>query len=527
MSGEFDVVIVGLGPVGGVMAALLGQRGVKTLVVDKLPSQFPHPRAIGFDHEIMRVVQDIGLAEEIAPYIVPYRPTEYRGVGGKVIARYDSLPEPYPQGWSPSYVFTQPPFEEEVRKSLRRYPSVEVRLSTTLETFQVDEDGGVLTLTHAEGWTETVRGRYVVGADGGASTVRRALGVEFEDLGFDEPWMVVDVVANETGLAKLPDNIIQYCDPSRPCTYVLGPDNLRRWELMLLPGEAPEEMNQEAVIWRLLSPWLEPSDGTLWRASTYVFHALVANDWRRGRVFLMGDAAHMTPPFMAQGMCQGIRDAANLAWKLDLVLKGQAGAELLDSYQAERRPHVRATTETAKSFGRIICELDLEQARARDARMLAEAGDPPRLKIRQNLIPPLAGGAILAEQGAPVGALFPQPKILSGDKTVLMDDFTGTGFRLVLAAEAGAEALPVSARADWRTGLGVTLVFVQPAGTSRVSGDGELVVVEADNLLADWFRANGVVAALVRPDNYLFAVARNVGEIPDLAASLKARIFTA
>jgi 2-polyprenyl-6-methoxyphenol hydroxylase-like FAD-dependent oxidoreductase len=171
-----------------------------------------------------------------------------------------------------------------------------------------------------------MQARYIVGCDGGTSLVRKLLNMGFESLDFDEPWLVVDVIVDDNKLHKFPDTFVQYCDPARPTTYVVGPGNHRRWEFMVLPGQVADDMNREEAIWGLLSRWLEPEDGRLWRAAPYVFHALIAEEWRRERVFLAGDAAHMTPPFMAQGMCQGIRDAANLAWKLELFLAGKSGA---------------------------------------------------------------------------------------------------------------------------------------------------------------------------------------------------------
>jgi len=175
----------------------------------------------------------------------------------------------------------------------------------------------------------------VIGCDGASSTVRRLAGIALEDLVFDEPWLVVDVKVEPHALAGLPQNSAQFCDPARPASYIVGPGNHRRWEIMLLPGEDPLQMAQPDAVWPLLSKWLTPEDGELWRAAAYRFHALVADDWRRGRVFIAGDAAHQQPPFIGQGMCQGLRDVANLLWKLDRVMRGQSSPRLLDSYTVE------------------------------------------------------------------------------------------------------------------------------------------------------------------------------------------------
>ena len=211
----------------------------------------------------------------------------------------------------------------------------------------------------------------MIACDGASSGTRQQLGIAFEDLVFDEPWLVVDLQVNNAALGKLPETAAQFCDPSRPTSFIIGPGNHRRFEIMLLPGEDPREMEEPAQVWRLLARWITPDDATLWRAASYRFHALVAQEWRRGRVFLAGDAAHQQPPFIGQGMCQGIRDVGNLVWKLDRVLKGQSGAELLDTYGEERSEHVRQLTTRIKAIGHVICERDPVAAEARDARILS------------------------------------------------------------------------------------------------------------------------------------------------------------
>lgn len=519
MARMVDVAIVGLGPVGATLAALLGRAGVSTLVIDKADDIFPLPRAVGFDHEIMRVMQNLGLAETIAPFTVPYRPTEYIGADGGIIARYESLPPPYPQGWEPSFVFTQPPFERALRALLGQLPAVDVRLSTELRGITDHGDRVELDIVDASGEPQSLLARYVVGCDGGTSLVRKLLKIRFESLDFDEPWLVVDLLVNEDKLHKLPESIIQYCDPERPTTYVVCPGRHRRWELMLLPGEAAEDMSREEVIWQLLARWLTPEDASLWRAATYVFHALVAEDWRRGRVFLAGDAAHMTPPFMAQGMCQGIRDAANLAWKLALVFEGKASDVLLDSYESERRPHVRATTETAKALGGIICERDRERAQARDARMRAEFGDPPRVQFRQNLIPPLAGGMFPPGPRRPVGSRFPQPRIVTDVGVRLLDEVAGAGFRLVLDAGVKVSHIPLELRQALLR-LGARIVCLALQDEPHPAGMPVIAIHEADGLLAGWMREQEVVAALVRPDHYVLAVAPTAADLEVMASQI-------
>ncbi|WP_295377656.1 bifunctional 3-(3-hydroxy-phenyl)propionate/3-hydroxycinnamic acid hydroxylase [uncultured Pseudacidovorax sp.] len=499
----YDVAIVGYGPVGQVAAGLLGQRGFKVHVCDRLTEVYQIPRAIALDHEIMRVFQQLGVVEAIAPFTEPFSNSEYFGVDGQLIRRMTMLPPPYPQGYTPSLVFTQPPVERALRERVARLPNVTVELGVEMTGIAQDGQGVQLTLQR-EGRSHTVQARYAIACDGGSSGVRTQLGLPLEDLDFDEPWLVVDVLLNEAGMARLPAVSVQYCEPERPCTLVLGPGNHRRWEISLKAGEDPREMATSEATWRLLSRWIGPEHGELWRQASYRFHALVAADWRRGRVFLAGDAAHMQPPFLGQGMCQGIRDAANLAWKLGAVLagevQGQAAEALLDSYGHERRAHVRELTSRIKHVGAVICERDTERARERDRRLLAEAGGQVRDTPRQDILPGLETGLLAQHSASGRGSLFPQPWLRTAQGPQRMDALLGHGWRLVLAAgvpqpEGGFDGL-------------------------RTLGLGEQP--ETEGVLRDWFARHGTVAALVRPDHYVFgtaARAKDIGALLDEAAT--------
>jgi len=355
-----------------------------------------------------------------------------------------------------------------------------------------------LSLQAAGGTPSTVRARWVIGCDGGTRRVRGSVGIGLEDLGFDEPWLVVDVRVNERGLARLPKTSVQFCEPARPCTMVIGPGNHRRWEISLKPGEDPQQAATAEGTWRLMSRWLTPEDGELWRQSSYRFHALVAERWRAGRVFVAGDAAHMQPPFLGQGMCQGVRDVANLAWKLAAVIQGRvqgAAAEaLLDSYGHERKAHVRALTGRLKALGAIICERDPDRARARDARLLAECGGVVRDTPRQDVLPRLETGLLAAVDTPGRGALFPQPRLQSG---LLMDQQLGAGWRLVVDG-----TLPLPALAPGVAGLDVSV---------RASA-------EAEGVVAAWMRRHACHAALLRPDHYVFGTAASAAGLDDLLA---------
>lgn len=502
----YDVAIVGYGPAGQVAAALLGQRGLKVYVCERLPEVYEIPRAIALDHEIMRVFQQIGVVDAIEPFTEPFTNSEYYGVDGQLIRRMTMVAPPYPQGYTPSIVFTQPPVERALRARVAQLPDVTVELGVEMRELAQDEEGVSLQID-SQGASRTVRARYAIACDGGSSGVRTQLGIGMEDLDFDEPWLVVDVLVNEQGLAKLPKVSVQYCEPERPCTLVIGPKNHRRWEISILPGEDPREVATPEHTWKLLSRWLSPDDGQLWRQASYRFHALVASQWRQGRVFLAGDAAHMQPPFLGQGMCQGIRDVSNLGWKLASVLRGEVqggrAERLLDSYGTERQAHVRELTSRIKAVGAVICERDVAKARERDARLLRECGGTVRDTPRQDILPRLEDGLLCDEPSAARGSLFPQPWLLAGTgHRERMDDVAGHGWRLVLAEgvalhEEGAEASVASV----------------VALTGQDDGEG---------VAADWFRRHECVAALLRPDHYVFGVARTAAQVPALLREARA-----
>lgn len=509
----YDVAIVGYGPAGQVAAGLLGLRGLRVYVCERLQDVYQIPRAIALDHEIMRVFQQLGVVEAVAPFTEPFSNSEFYGVDGQLIRRMTMLSPPYPQGYTPSMVFTQPAVEQALRERVAQMPNVRVELGVEMTRITQDADGVVLRIEGGresvgrrdgdgagEGGAREIRARYAIACDGGSSTVRTQFGMALDDLDFDEPWLVVDVLVNERGLAKLPTVSVQYCEPERPCSLILGPKNHRRWEISLKPGEDPKQVATDEETWKLLSRWITPEDGQLWRQASYRFHALVAAQWRRGRVFLAGDAAHMQPPFLGQGMCQGVRDAANLSWKLAAVLagdvQGDAAQTLLDSYGHERKAHVRELTSRIKGVGAVICERDEAKARERDAALLAQCGGVVKDTPRQDVLPPLEHGLLSARPTGARGTLFPQPWLRTAQGEQRMDTVFGHGWRLV------------------------TLGAVDEAGDVSFPGLQQVVLArtpELHGVVAQWLQRHACVAALVRPDHYVYGIA---GEFDQIAALL-------
>lgn len=508
-----DVIIVGLGPTGATLAGLLGQRGLHVAAFDKLPSLYPLPRAIGLDHEAMRIMQELGIADKVFKQVAPYRPSEYRGMDGQLIKRLDMAPPPYRLGWAPNYVFNQPAFEGIIRDRLGELECVQIHLESEVCSAGQDQKGAWVDVKLSSG-DGTVRftSQYVIACDGGASPIRTNMGIELEDLEFHEPWLVVDAIINDDKLAELPQTQVQYCEASRPSTFVVLPGNHRRWEIMLLPGDSLSPDFPHEELWPLLERWIKPDDGKLWRAAAYRFHGLVARDWRRDRILLAGDAAHMTPPFMAQGMIQGLRDAQNLAWKLDLVLKERVSDSLLDSYANERRPHVMETTRRAIELGRVICERDPELARQRDEKLVAEHGGQVRTAIRQNMIPDLLPSLLITET-AGAGSMAPQPTVRHRNFAGRLDDLVGPGPRVVIVGPIDPAA--ETQFLDLLQGHEGVLVHV---GEGIPSKSETYHVEEEDSLLSSWLGKLDRSVALVRPDNYVFGTAGTHAEGLDLLA---------
>lgn len=482
----YDVAIVGLGPAGAALANLLALRGLRVLVLEREADVYRLPRAIHFDGECMRVFQTIGVADTLGPHLFVSPGMKFVDAGGRVLIDWSRPTAIGPQAWAPSYRFHQPDFEDVLRTRLADHANVDLRLRQ--DVFALDEQGDRVQLRVED--TRTGRlyrssARYVVGCDGARSLVRRFMGTELDDLRSHERWLVLDVLLKRER-PDLGDHSLQFCDPQRPATYVRGVGVRRRWELMLMPGDDPATITRPENVWPLLAKWITPEDAVLERPAVYTFHSVIAKGWRRGRLLIAGDAAHQTPPFMGQGMCAGIRDAANLAWKLADVLQGDAPESLLDTYESERSPHVREFIETAVRLGGVIQSTDVAAVRQRDAEMSA---NPQVFSTPQ---PSLGPGA--HDGNGAAGRISPQP-VLEGDRR--LDDQVGYRFALVVEPRLVAAA-------------------------RNAVGERACVIEAHDPALAAWLDLFGAAAVLLRPDRYVAGIAHDAPGLQALLARYRA-----
>ena len=501
-----DVAIVGYGPVGQTLAILLAQQGFRVVALERWPEPYPLPRAVHFDHEVARILQSAGVMEALAGRTEPAPIYEWRNAAGEVLLRFGRETGSALSGWPDSNMFCQPELEEILDARARSLAQVTVLRGCEVEAIASDADGVAATARRADGSEVGVRAHFGVGCDGANSTVRDRLAIPFTDLGFAFDWLVVDLVP-AAPRAWDPVNW-QLCDPARPTTLVSGGPGRRRWEFMRLPGESIEELDCEATAWRLLAPWdVRPDNARLERHAVYTFRGRWADRWRSGRWLLAGDAAHLMPPFAGQGMCSGLRDAANLAWKLGAVLAHRAGPALLDTYTSERLPHVRQTIDFSVALGRVICVADPEAAAARD-RDMVPAAKAAGLATPAPL-PPIGAGCFAP--GDPHAArLFPQGRVRVDGREGRFDDLHGAGFALVSPMGDPARALDAATAARFAA-LG--------GRTAHVPTEADL-----DGVYARWFSSTGAAVALQRPDFYVYGTAARLEDAGALVRSLFAQL---
>lgn len=509
------VVIVGAGPIGVTAANLLGLYGVPTLIIDRETEVIDYPRAAGVDDESLRTFQTADLVDEILRGTIQNVPLKLFGAGGRCLA--DIRPTAQDYGWYKRNIFMQPRAEAVLRRGLTRFPHVQVMLGTEMRELRQDADGVTLHLVGPAGEQHEVRADYVIAADGGRSPIRTQLDIPLEGRTHPRKWVVIDCAKDPL---DAPYTAL-HCDPRRPYVCAHLPDDHRRWEFMLFPGEDEDEMLTPERVSDLLRHHVsDPGVVEVIRARVYTHHSRIATRFVEGRVALAGDAAHLMPPWAGQGMNTGIRDVTNLCWKLAAIVMDGADSSLLDTYDRERRPHARAMIDLSTTLGRIISPTRRYAARARDLflRTASLAGPVRRwtVEMRFKPVPHYQDGFVTRENsgaGLPaVGRMMAQPVVETTDGTCRrLDDVLGPWFAVVgfecdpLAALDAAELAVVQ-----RFRPRVVKVVESRAGRRHHDKpcvlNGTAVVEDVHNELRAWFQARGRGVVLVRPDRYVAAM---------------------
>ncbi|MGW7758050.1 bifunctional 3-(3-hydroxy-phenyl)propionate/3-hydroxycinnamic acid hydroxylase MhpA [Streptomyces violaceusniger] len=521
---EAEVLIVGYGPVGQLLSVLLAQRGRRVTVVERWPEPYRHPRAVGFDSEAARLLASAGIGDSLDKFTEPARDHAWQNTKGETLIDHEVADRGHCT-WPEALSAYQPALESALIEHGETLPPL--RILRGYEAVGLADDGDHVTLTVVgpDGEKTDLTALWVVGCDGANSLVRTGVGTTMTDLDFSYDWLICDVRLHE--YREFRPNNLEICDPARPRTAVSAGPGHRRYEFMRVPADDPEHFGTVESAWELLRLFdVTPENGVLDRHAVYTFQARWAERWRTGRMVLAGDSAHLMPPFAGQGMCSGFRDAANLAWKLDLVLGGHAAPTLLDTYTTERRAHVRHAVEMSVGLGRVVCMADPAAAADRDAAMLAaRKRNIGPSAARRSVVRPLVDGLLRQDgQGRPApyaGQAGPQWRVCRAGTTGLFDDVVGTGF-VLLYAEDVFPALDAR-RLTFLDSIGTRLVRMVPADTPPAAL-GPRDALDVEDRYLSYLSEMDALAVLVRPDFYLFGIAEDEGELLSLVDDLATQL---
>ncbi|MEU6147492.1 bifunctional 3-(3-hydroxy-phenyl)propionate/3-hydroxycinnamic acid hydroxylase [Streptomyces sp. NPDC047081] len=485
------VAIVGYGPVGAAIANVLARRGIDVAVIEEHENVYPTPRAGGLVPESMRLLQIMRLADELVTDMLPF--TFWYDIvdkdGNLVLSRQPDVPETH-QAWGPNYSILQPLVETAIRRENTAL-GVSEFLGQRMTSLRQDAAGVDLVLTSADGsgTTTTLHADWVIGADGSRSAVRQAIDCTVEDHGGDESWLLVHLRVTDDSVS-LPERLTQYANPERPVSYITPlPTNIKLFEFRVMPGDDPEELTSHAKVWELLSPWLKEGQAELIRVVVYTFHSRTATGWRDGRVLLAGDAAHLMTPDLGEGLNSGWRDAANLCWKLAGVVDGVLTEEVLDTYETERRPHVRAFTLMALALAKATTTIAEDPDGYRATLTLDSVFTHPR---------PLVGPGLHGEADLPAGLVAEQPVLADGSR---LDDVIGYRFAIV----GDLALLTEGVRRDPKVWGALDTQFVP----------------DDDPAVRAWLDRLGTRAVVVRPDRLILGVAESAEDIAGIAEKLR------
>jgi 3-(3-hydroxy-phenyl)propionate hydroxylase len=495
---DVEVAVVGAGPVGLMLANLLGAAGVQVAVLEANEGLLGLPRAIAYDAETLRLFSQIGLLGDIKPGLIQDPHVRHLNARGRVLMQMN-LPACGPYGHSSLGTFYQPDFERVLFSGLARFENVRVLFGHTVTNLVQGREDALLSIAAGHG-ASTLRAKFVVGCDGGTSRVRDLLGARLIGSTYSQRWLVVDAIVREHEV----NQISFYCDPSRPRVELPAVGDRVRWEFMQLPGETEEELKNDSRIMALIAENTRYREVQIERKAVYTFHARVADGWRNGRGFLAGDAAHLMPPFAGQGMNGGMKDAVNLAWKLSSVLKGLAAETILDSYEQERAPVVRKMVEVSRRLGAVIMPTSIGGAALRDA-IFACLNMSRAFRDfigRGGVVPPpaIAHSALTgAGSDALIGQMMPQPKVKTPDGSFPLDTFQACHQWMVLGI--GVDPATMLSARD------LSILDALDVRFACINGRGErprTLERRCDDAVFDaWVKRHAVRAVLVRPDRFI------------------------
>ena len=523
----YDVLVVGGGPVGLAMAAMLGKARHKVALFERWPTRYGLPRVGGIDAEMMRIFHSLGMGGHWFDDITYARSYSWYGINGEELQDLRcGHPELEVSGWPGFVLQYQPYLEDELTKIVELGPTAELNRGWEVTEIQQHPDcvklkAREMTLTAGgeivpTGATRVAQGSFLIGADGANSFVRTSVDEPIEDLGFTTRWFHVDSEVKASGLGKI-TRPAQYCEPSRPYMCMPMGKSHYRFEFMVMPDDDEAELLKPETAWRFMAPWLKPGDVEIVRHMIYSVACRLANNWRHGRILLAGDSVHQMPPKLGQGMCSGIRDVFNLTWKFDQILRGKANLSLLDTYTAERLPHVRDLIDLSAHHTRIVCEINPVRARARDEMYLKGKAPVPKP------FPWLRGGItyIGSDSASGVsGRLGPQGRVLLKGMAGFADDLIGSGWSVVSIHDVQS-----SLNVDRRTFLESlqTRFLTIARNASRASSD---EAIDLDGVYGRFFAESGVETVLVRPDFYIFGGARSEREFDSVVDELRRQLLT-
>lgn len=421
---EYDVAICGYGPVGAVLSILLAQYGHTVCIIEKNNGPSPTARAINTDAEQLRVFDKFGIANMVVENSNQIDRVHFSDVNLQPIQTIDQPKGDSKMGWPNQVLFYQPELESFLRDTVSTYKNIDVIESCELIDF-LDDQTSVNLMCKKQSENFEIKAKYLIGCDGASSFVRKKLKIQLEDLGYNQKWLVCD--AHLTKDINLKNELIQVCDPKRPCTFLHGRRGHLRFEFRVMPNDNEEDFKNEEIIWDLLSPWVNKNNAFLERAVIYKFHACIANEWFKDKVLIAGDAAHQMPPFMGAGMGTGIRDVANIAWKLDLILQNKASKKILTTFKEERYPHAKWTVAQTITIGEII-EGFCAAAEGKEYK--------PKSTGYGVRFPHIPKGIFSNPDDRITGYPIPQPRITIDKKTVMLDEVIRSKFVIITKCDS-------------------------------------------------------------------------------------------